>query len=120
MSDLATMRGRFSAPEMRGDKMVLTAELPAATSMDYPTELAAYTGGRGLMTARLKAYEPVDLTLGRTCERRGIDPPNTSSPRARRFRRACNLSRKHAPFKARPKALFSQNAALQRAACKKV
>jgi len=78
MSDLATMRGRFSAPEMRGDKMVLTAELPAATSMDYPTELAAYTGGRGLMTAHLKAYEPVDLTLGRICERRGIDPLDTA------------------------------------------
>ena len=78
MSDLATMRGRFSAPEMRGDKMVLTAELPAATSMDYPTELAAYTGGRGLMTAHLEAYEPVDLTLGRTCERRGIDPLDTA------------------------------------------
>ena len=33
---------------------------------------------RGLMTARLKAYEPVNLTLGRTCERRGIDPLDTA------------------------------------------
>ena len=41
-----------------------------------------FTRGLGflfrLMTARLKAYEPVDLTLGRTCERRGIDPLDTA------------------------------------------
>ncbi len=78
MSDLAQMRGRFDAPETRGDLTLLRADLPAATSLDYPAALAAYTAGRGAMAARLKGYEPVDLSLGATCPRRGVDPLDTA------------------------------------------
>ena len=57
---------------------MLLADLPAATSLEYPTTLAAYTGGRGAMAAQLKGYEPVDLSLGATCPRRGVDPLDTA------------------------------------------
>ena len=78
MSDLAQMRGRFDAPQTRGELTMLLADLPAATSLEYPTALAAYTGGRGAMAAQLKGYEPVDLSLGATCPRRGVDPLDTA------------------------------------------
>ena len=78
MSDLAQMRGRFDAPQTRGELTMLYADLPAATSLEYPTALAAYTGGRGAMAAQLKGYEPVDLSLGATCPRRGVDPLDTA------------------------------------------
>ena len=78
MSDLAQMRGRFDAPQTRGELTMLLADLPAATSLEYPTTLAAYTGGRGAMAAQLKGYEPVDLSLGATCPRRGVDPLDTA------------------------------------------
>ncbi|MGN1249015.1 MAG: GTP-binding protein [Candidatus Spyradocola sp.] len=78
MSDLATMRARFDAPVARGDMMVLEAMVPAATSLDYPVQLAAYTGGRGAMVTQLAGYEPVALELGATCPRRGVHPLDTA------------------------------------------
>lgn len=78
MSDLATMRARFDAPIARGDMMVLEAIVPAATSLDYPVQLAAYTGGRGAMVSQLAGYEPVPLELGATCPRRGVHPLDTA------------------------------------------
>ena len=78
MSDLATMRARFDAPVARGDMMVLEAMVPAATSLDYPVQLAAYTGGRGAMVSQLAGYEPVALELGATCTRRGVHPLDTA------------------------------------------
>ena len=74
MSDLAQMRGRFDAPQTRGELTMLYADLPAATSLEYPTALAAYTGGRGAMAAQLKGYEPVDLFPGRDLSAAGRGP----------------------------------------------
>lgn len=78
MSDLSTMRARFDAPQLRGEMMVLEADVPAATSLDYPVTLAAYTGGRGAMVSRLAGYEPCPLELGATCPRRGVHPLDTA------------------------------------------
>ncbi len=78
MSDLATMRARFDAPLLRGEMMTLEADVPAATSLDYPVTLAAYSGGRGAMVARLSGYEPCPLELGATCPRRGVHPLDTA------------------------------------------
>ncbi len=78
MSDLSTLRARFDGPEQRGNRTVLHAVVPAATSRDYPVTLAAYTGGRGAMVSRLCGYEPVPVELGATCERRGVHPLDTA------------------------------------------
>lgn len=78
MSDLSTMRARFDAPVTRGEMMLLEATVPAATSLDYPTALAAYSGGKGAMVSQLCGYEPVALELGTTCPRRGVHPLDTS------------------------------------------
>jgi len=74
ISDITMMRGEFDEPVIRGDAMTLEALLPAATSLDYPVRLAAQSGGRAIFSSRFHGYREVDLALGRTSPRRGIDP----------------------------------------------
>ena len=74
LSDITMMRGTFDDPVIRGDDMMLEALIPAATSLDYPIRLAAQSGGRALFSSRFYGYKEVDLALGKTSPRRGIDP----------------------------------------------
>ncbi|MBQ8159133.1 MAG: TetM/TetW/TetO/TetS family tetracycline resistance ribosomal protection protein, partial [Clostridia bacterium] len=58
MSDISTMRGSVTDTETDDDRVILTALVPAATSMNYPNDLASITSGRGSMSIRLHGYEP--------------------------------------------------------------
>ena len=60
-------------------RLLLRAALvPAAESMDYPTRLAAATGGRGGMAARLHSWRECPMELGHTAKRRTTDPLDTA------------------------------------------
>lgn len=78
MGEIIAMRGetRDSNP-VRG-MIRLECDVPVATSVDFGQRLAAITGGRGAMSAALKGYRECPLELGKTCERRGVDPLDTS------------------------------------------
>lgn len=78
MSDVNAMRGEVKEVKTEEDYAALTALVPAAESMDYPTRLARITGGRGGMSARLQGYQDCPLALGHTFPRRGVDPLDTS------------------------------------------
>jgi len=78
MSDVAIMRGTVGESEFDGDRVILNAKVPVATSLDYATTLASVTGGRGAMSAKLHGYEACDLELGATAPRRSVDPLDTS------------------------------------------
>lgn len=78
MSDVATMRGEVLSTLTEGDRALLTALIPVATSMDYPSQLASLTSGRGAMTLRLHGYRECPLELGATAPRRHVDPLDTS------------------------------------------
>lgn len=78
MSDVANMRGETLESEFDGERVVMNARVPVATSLDYATTLAALTGGRGAMSVRLHGYEPCPLELGAAAERRSVDPLDTS------------------------------------------
>ncbi|MBP3646305.1 MAG: TetM/TetW/TetO/TetS family tetracycline resistance ribosomal protection protein [Clostridia bacterium] len=78
MSDVNQMRGEVKETVFEGDRAVLKALLPVATSLDYSTTLAAATGGRGTMSVRLHGYEECALELGATARRRNVDPLDTS------------------------------------------
>ena len=78
MSDVAVMRGEVLSTETDGDRVMLTALVPAAESMDYPTRLAAATGGRGGMAARLHSWRECPMELGHTAKRRTTDPLDTA------------------------------------------
>ncbi|MBQ2953925.1 MAG: TetM/TetW/TetO/TetS family tetracycline resistance ribosomal protection protein [Clostridia bacterium] len=78
MSDVALMRGEVTATETDADRVLLTALVPVATSVDYATTLASATSGRGSMSVRLHGYRECPLELGATAPRRNVDPLDTA------------------------------------------
>ena len=78
MSDVALMRGEVTHTENTDSRVTLTALVPAAASLDYPTRLAAATNGRGGLAVRLHGYRECPLELGCTAPRRSVDPLDTS------------------------------------------
>ncbi len=78
MSDVNAMRGEVKEVRNEADGAALTALVPAAESMDYPTQLARITGGRGGMSVRLQGYRECPPALGGRAPRRGVDPLDTS------------------------------------------
>ena len=78
MTDVAVMRGTVGESRFDGERVILDAQIPVATSLDYPTALASLTGGRGGMSARLHGYAPCPLELGATAKRRNVDPLDAS------------------------------------------
>ena len=78
MTDINTMRGETVDSFSDGERMVLNARIPVATSLDYAATLAAQTGGRGAMSIRLAGYRECPLELGTTTPRRSVDPLDTS------------------------------------------
>ena len=78
MSDIANMRGETLESEFDGERVIMNARVPVATSLDYATTLASITGGRGAMSVKLHGYEPCPLELGATAQRRSVDPLDTS------------------------------------------
>lgn len=78
MSDVALMRGEVTHTETDGDRVLMTALLPVATSVDYAATLASATSGRGSMSMKLHSYRDCPLELGATAPRRSVDPLDTS------------------------------------------
>ena len=78
MSDVAGMRGEVTDTRYDGERAMLRALVPVATSMEYATALAAVTSGRGTMSIRLHSYRDCPLELGATARRRNVDPLDTS------------------------------------------
>lgn len=78
MSDVNAMRGEVTEVKNEEDFAAVTALVPAAESMDYPTRLAQITGGRGGMSLRLFGYRDCPLSQGATAPRRNVDPLDTS------------------------------------------
>lgn len=78
MSDVGTMRGEVTDSHFEGDRAVLKAYVPVATSLDYSSILAAATGGRGAMSVRLHGYQDCPMELGACAKRRNVDPLDTS------------------------------------------
>lgn len=77
-SRVVAMRGEVTDTESAGDSVRITATLPAATSMDFPTELSILTGGRGALSMRVCGYRECETREGATCERVGVHPLDTA------------------------------------------
>jgi ribosomal protection tetracycline resistance protein len=73
MSDITLMRGEFT-PETAGEMVKIRALIPAAESWDYSIKLASLTGGRAMMTARLKEYRKCPPGMGDSAPRRSVNP----------------------------------------------
>ena len=78
ISDVQQMRGEVVDTAADEETVTLKALVPAAASMDYPTQFASVTGGRGSMSTILQGYRECPMELGHTAPRRGVDPLDTA------------------------------------------
>ena len=58
LSDLQRMNADFAPPETLGDMSLLSGRISAAALGDYPTEIAAYTHGKGRFSCAFEGYAP--------------------------------------------------------------
>lgn len=78
LNDIIRMRGEAGNPVRRNDTIFLEAEIPVATSLDYPVTFASYTSGKGMMSAVFSGYRECPEPDGKTMPRRGVDPLDRS------------------------------------------
>lgn len=78
LTHLNTLRAELDAPVVHKESVTLSCFLPVAGSMDFPTDLAAMTGGKGALVSSFSHYQKVDPALGKTSPRRGVDPLDTA------------------------------------------
>lgn len=76
--DIGQMRGELLSAEHDGDIAHIRARLPLATSLSYPADLAAYTGGKGRMSTRFHGYAPCPENETHQVPYRGAHPLDTA------------------------------------------
>lgn len=57
LTDIQRSHGSFHPPTTEGDKAIITGKIPVATFMHYPSQLAAFTGGKGSVSLVFSGYE---------------------------------------------------------------
>lgn len=57
LSDIQQAHGSFKAPITDGTKTTITGRVPVATFMNYGTQLASFTGGKGALTVVFDGYD---------------------------------------------------------------
>ncbi|MDQ0230333.1 GTP-binding protein [Metabacillus malikii] len=57
LSDVQAASGRFDAPLTLEDKAIITGVVPVATFMEYSTQLASFTHGKGAISLTFGGYE---------------------------------------------------------------
>lgn len=74
LGDVVQMRGSFDSPVIRNGSFTLEANLPLATSLEYPVRLGMLSSGRAVVSQSFAGYHPCPLELGQVTPRRGVDP----------------------------------------------
>ncbi len=68
------MRGEFSAPQIENGLFTLEAQLPVASSTDYPVTFRSLTSGKGTFSSTFCGYRECPKELYKTLPRRTPDP----------------------------------------------
>ena len=79
LQDIVEFRGAFDTPMMHNGTFTLEAEVPVATTLDWPARLGAQSAGKATMSQRFAGYRPCPPELGATTPYRGIHPLDTSN-----------------------------------------
>ncbi len=58
MNDIQRMKGSFTDPETIGEMSILKGTVPVVNMNGYPSEVIAYTRGRGRISCNFKCYAP--------------------------------------------------------------
>lgn len=82
ISDIQNAKGNFNSPKNIGSKVIITGKVPVANFMNYSTELASFTQGKGTLSLVFGGYHRCHNEEEVT-ERKGYnknaDPEYTSS-----------------------------------------
>ena len=76
--DLHKMRAVFNQPIFNGSNVVLRGKIPAATSLEYPVQLASRSGGEANIQMSFCCYQKVNSELGVIRDYKGISPLDRS------------------------------------------
>ena len=78
MSEIVAMHGEVTATESDDSRgaMILAAEAPLRAVLNFPTRLAALSGGRASLTMRVHRYQP--CAEEHVCPRAGVNPLDTA------------------------------------------
>lgn len=82
LSDVQQAYGSFSAPETTGQKTMITGRVPVATFMNYSSEFAAFTHGKGALSLLFDGYDfchNEDEVIARIGYDKNADPLYTST-----------------------------------------
>ncbi|WP_334075082.1 translation factor GTPase family protein [Paenibacillus sp. A14] len=82
ISDIGQASGRFEAPVTEGEQTVLTGTVPVATFMDYGSQLASFTQGKGKLSLTFAGYDRCHAereVIERIGYDKDADPEYTSS-----------------------------------------
>lgn len=73
MTDITKMYGTFEAPTSIGDNSTIVGRVPVSTFIEYPSTLASFTKGKGLISFNLDGYDTCHNTE-EVIEKIGYDP----------------------------------------------
>lgn len=82
MTDVQQAAGTFDPPEMTENYALLTGRVPVATFMNYSTQFATYTNGKGAITLTFDGYDVchnTDEVIERIGYNKDADPEYSSS-----------------------------------------
>ncbi|MBQ0138528.1 MAG: TetM/TetW/TetO/TetS family tetracycline resistance ribosomal protection protein [Kurthia sp.] len=82
MNDLTLMHAQVADPEISGDFAILKGQAPVALLMDYPSQFAAYTNGKGSIQLRFAGYDLCHNTeevVEQLAYRKDADPEYSSN-----------------------------------------
>ncbi|RAV00225.1 translation factor GTPase family protein [Paenibacillus sp. YN15] len=82
LSDVQRASGTFEPPQTIGAQAVIAGRVPVSTFMNYSTEFASFTHGRGSIRCAFGGYDRchnAEEVIGRIGYRRDADPLYTSS-----------------------------------------
>ncbi len=78
VGSLTQLRATVEAPSIKGNKFVISGQIPVATSLDYAVKLSALTTGKGKFVSRFGGYADCPEGLGKSIPYRGISPLDRS------------------------------------------
>ncbi len=72
--DIIKMRGSFNSPAINNDKVIITGELPLATSLDFPVKLRSRSGGKAKIKTWFETYRKCSEEHAKAREYKGVNP----------------------------------------------
>lgn len=82
MTDLKMMHAKIDVPQTNAEQVILTGTAPVAQFINYPSQFAAYTNGRGSLQLQFSSYDTChnsDEVIERIAYRRDADAKYSSN-----------------------------------------